>query len=126
LSESSCHAPSLAVAVTGGAPCVILCDHRGCILLVIGWRRRVKGVCFPLYARTHILTQKKKFTPAFRVVVVTKEGCYKRIGLLIISKKLVPERIGVLIIFNRFVPKRIGLFIIFNRWVPVEMKEYKF
>jgi hypothetical protein len=62
LSESSCHAPSLAVAVTGGAPCVFLCDHRGCILLVVGWRRRVKCVGFPFYTRTHTLNKKKNCT----------------------------------------------------------------
>jgi hypothetical protein len=71
LSESSCHAPSLVVAVTSGAPCVNLCVHRGCILLVVWWRRRVKGA-YSL-VRVHLNT-KKKFTPAIRVVVITKKG----------------------------------------------------
>jgi hypothetical protein len=57
--------------VTCCVPYVFLCDHRGCVLLVVGWRRRVKCVCSLLHARTH-LKKKKKFAPVIRVVVVTR------------------------------------------------------
>jgi hypothetical protein len=35
-------------------------DHPGCVLLVVGWCRRVQCVCSFLHERTH-LKQKKKF-----------------------------------------------------------------
>jgi hypothetical protein len=34
------------------------CDHRGCVLLVVGWRRRVKCVCSFLHVRTHLKQNK--------------------------------------------------------------------
>ena len=46
------------------------CDHCGCVLLVVGWRRRVKCVCY-FYTCAHTLN-KKKFAPVIRVVVVTR------------------------------------------------------
>jgi hypothetical protein len=49
------------------------CDkHRGCVLLVVEWRRRVKCACY-FYPRAHTLnTKKKKIAPVIRVVVVTR------------------------------------------------------
>jgi hypothetical protein len=43
------------------------CDeHRGCVLLVVEWRRRVKCVCY-FYTRAHTLNKKKKIAPVIRV-----------------------------------------------------------
>jgi hypothetical protein len=49
-------------------------EHRGCVLLVVEWRRRVKCVCY-FYTRAHTLNKKKKkkkIAPVLRVVVVTR------------------------------------------------------
>jgi hypothetical protein len=48
------------------SPC---CVHHCCILLVIGWRRRVECVCSLVHARTHTLK---------KIVVVKREVCYKK------------------------------------------------
>jgi hypothetical protein len=51
------------------------CDRRGCVLSVVGWRRRVQCVCFPSYTRAHTFKtkkKKKKIAPVIRVVVVTR------------------------------------------------------
>jgi hypothetical protein len=51
------------------------CDCRGCVLLVIGWERRVQWVCFPSYTRTHTFKTKKICTCYQRCCRI-KEGLY--------------------------------------------------
>jgi hypothetical protein len=46
-------------------------DHRGCILLVVGWRHRFQCVCFPS-TRAHTLLKQKKIAPVISVVVVMR------------------------------------------------------
>jgi hypothetical protein len=51
-------------------------DLSGCILIVVGWRRRVQCACF-LSTRAHTplkkkKKKKKKIAPAISVVVVTR------------------------------------------------------
>jgi hypothetical protein len=56
------------------------CDeHRGCVLLVVEWRRRVKSVCY-FYTRAHTLNtkKKKKIPPVIRVVVVTRRSLHQQ------------------------------------------------
>jgi hypothetical protein len=45
-------------------------EHRGCVLLVVEWRRGVQCVCFPSYTRAHTVKKKKKIAPVVRVVVL--------------------------------------------------------
>ena len=50
-------------------------EHRGCVLLVVEWRRRVKCVCY-FYMRAHTLNKKNSFAPVLRVVVVTRRSLH--------------------------------------------------
>jgi hypothetical protein len=60
----------LILAVTCCVPYVFCCDHRGCVLLVIGWRSRFEYVCFPC-THAHTFNKKKNSTCYMRFVVVT-------------------------------------------------------